>query len=1416
MKLNDRYDGSNDPFQGDRVLHLSGLPVGACIQTATAIVTPVSTGEGIEPFVETIRFNDGIGDWGATKTQVRDRWVEVDFHSRRTLARVRGANLQGATLQVDLGGAFVEINENGGIKTPSDPDPFTLENATDEPLPGLSVVKLKLTKAPAEPQVHQVVIRSTPTNVSLRFGEMPAFWTHVGELVQTAPTPDFALALQAFLAEAKAENGSYIVPVVLHSDSIARLQIEFNVEFLVQETGLRGGVGEVVLPFDFSRVADATPEALGLEIPAGSRLVPPASTARVTGSFAETRIVYDPLEKVSAKGLVSAISPEDLKRADKIVVAPDAMQAQPISLAGGLVVSGIDLLLEVRQTTRLQLNFREDLDGKPGATSLLPKPVEFAVPGPVGLEEATFAGRSKWTSVALPAEFRFRAVDDTTQGKRRYWIVLQSLEGEALWSVATGKDAPNLAEVTGMKRSGDGGLSWREAATSKLPGPLVAFFRLRRKPERFTMPIALQVGSGESAVRVGLDRFAATGRVDFALDFNDVSQALEKLPASTASACTEAQHLVNGDFERWMRVGDEARSSASVPVTVSVKNEAPQMSNPLDVAVAPDGAVGYVVSELNEAFHLHVIDVGCSKQAEAFALEAGNANRLVVSPDGERLYVGTGMRIQLVDTRARVALGVPFDIDEAITALAVSPDGGRLFIATREEATSRPRIAWWETAELERAVTGGNPSVTTRGNVDPLPVDATVVGLAATPDGSRLCALIDRGATEAGEVRIFDASALSEIGSRVVVGRPSAISLTADGEHALVTNDADNSVSIIDTATGTVTAQIPLAQPPNVGRHPVSIVASSDGKRAYVANGVAPRGTVTKGTISVIDLSKKRVSKEISLGFSPRRLAITPQGDRVYVVPEASPSAVALATLQIGAPRPEEWSLTSGQVIRACQNDPFHQIAQLQGETLSGDLVPAALSQVTPVKASCDYDFSFQGIATAKDAFAEVFWRSREGGPLNPEPDRLPIEVMRAQPAGASSSTSSGAGSGIFVVAADVAARPALALHRKRLTAPQGSEQAEIRFNIPPGGVAWIDQASLKDTTEAIGNGDFRLRKDGRLAEWTPASATAPGFTVVAVESGVRFQNAGANTVELVQRVAAKAKQPFLLEAQNTASAPALASTSGEARPRLQARWLADDGNPTGAPAIVEIQRAGVGAAIARGTSPTGAKQAEIRLIVPPGAAAELQRVSLRFPQHTLVPITFVADAPGELTVSDWQVSYEEAPPERPPIPPGGLSPPTPPGRSPGETPEESGFCHCCEAEREIADSEALQSEAGRPVLAGHCVTCGSEMIRFGGELPADSPRFLGRSVVAPRPYVIVPRRIVTATTASVAASRAALPPITAIGGIGERLASKLARRRIRTLGDLAAASPERVAEVQGISKSQAAKFIAEAQRLLR
>lgn len=110
---------------------------------------------------------------------------------------------------------------------------------------------------------------------------------------------------------------------------------------------------------------------------------------------------------------------------------------------------------------------------------------------------------------------------------------------------------------------------------------------------------------------------------------------------------------------------------------------------------------------------------------------------------------------------------------------------------------------------------------------------------------------------------------------------------------AYVTDGSGNNVSVIDVASNTVIATIPVGtfSVPSIGNFPVGVVVAPDGDLAYVTN-------FFDGTISIIDTSTNTVKSTINLGaFSgPSLLAITPDGKSLYV-PEANNQVVVVSTV---------------------------------------------------------------------------------------------------------------------------------------------------------------------------------------------------------------------------------------------------------------------------------------------------------------------------------------------------------------------------------------------------------------------------------------------------------------------------------------------------------------------------------------
>ena len=100
---------------------------------------------------------------------------------------------------------------------------------------------------------------------------------------------------------------------------------------------------------------------------------------------------------------------------------------------------------------------------------------------------------------------------------------------------------------------------------------------------------------------------------------------------------------------------------------------------------------------------------------------------------------------------------------------------------------------------------------------------------------------------------------------------PSERRCTPDGSKVYVTNAASNTVSVIDTATNTVTATIPVGS----GRQGVAV--TPDGSKVYVANTNSP------GTVSVIDTATNTVTATVPVRFTPANVAVTPDGSAVYV-----------------------------------------------------------------------------------------------------------------------------------------------------------------------------------------------------------------------------------------------------------------------------------------------------------------------------------------------------------------------------------------------------------------------------------------------------------------------------------------------------------------------------------------------------
>jgi DNA-binding beta-propeller fold protein YncE len=359
-------------------------------------------------------------------------------------------------------------------------------------------------------------------------------------------------------------------------------------------------------------------------------------------------------------------------------------------------------------------------------------------------------------------------------------------------------------------------------------------------------------------------------------------------------------------------------------------------------------------------------DAGASASVGSTTLYVTDSNSGTVTP---------------VDAMSRV-VGTPIAVGSVPTDIAITPDGTTAYVAN-----------WGGT------VTPVALDSNTAGT--PIPIDGDPMWIAITPDGAKAyVANVNKGTVTPIEL------ATNTPGSPINLGKSlTGIAITPDGSTAYVTRVDTNSVGSvipIELATNTPGTAIPVA-------YPASIAIAPDGSTGYVVSGG------TYHAVTPINLTNHAVGTPISVSDHPVRVAVTPDGSRLYVTHfYDAPGGLG------GSPPPpptivtpiDTASMTAGPPITVGPN-PLSIAFTADGSTayvtVLGDTHVPDDSAVVPID-----------VATNTVGTPIVFGQSLFGIAIRPEPE--PTDTTAPTVAFGTSPTTASGANGMWFNAADLPA----------------------------------------------------------------------------------------------------------------------------------------------------------------------------------------------------------------------------------------------------------------------------------------------------------------------------------------------------------------------------------------------------------
>jgi YVTN family beta-propeller protein len=208
---------------------------------------------------------------------------------------------------------------------------------------------------------------------------------------------------------------------------------------------------------------------------------------------------------------------------------------------------------------------------------------------------------------------------------------------------------------------------------------------------------------------------------------------------------------------------------------------------PMGIAMTPDGKQVYVACQYTNT--VSVIDTSTETVSATISFPSGSklAN-IVIAPSGLRAYVTAqgANALYVIDTSTNTVLPTPIALASSPLGIAIAPDGKEIYVTHYDSATG-----------ISVVDVAANAVVAT------IPGVPYLFAVAFTPNGKWVYV---PGGGGVGYTLVIDTATRTLVDTIPQGG--SAVAITLDGAHVYLTSPGANAVSVIDTATNTLTSTI--------------------------------------------------------------------------------------------------------------------------------------------------------------------------------------------------------------------------------------------------------------------------------------------------------------------------------------------------------------------------------------------------------------------------------------------------------------------------------------------------------------------------------------------------------------------------------------------------------------------------------